>query len=138
MSSNRNPTAVVASLYDLFGRGQVDETFDLMHPEVVLHEPGDPALLPWAGVHRGHEGLRRFYAGLAEGLSEITIDADTLEIHAVGEDRVLALGTERGVSASTGKPYETESAWLWTVRDGRITELRAFHDTAAMHLACAS
>ena len=135
MTSQDSPTAVVASLYDLFGQGRLEETFALMHPDVVLHEPGDPDVLPWAGTHRGHDGLRRFYDGLADGLSEIAIEPTSLELFPIAHDAVLALGTERGTAAATGGRYETASAWLWTLRDGRIVGMRAFHDTAAMHRA---
>ena len=132
MREPRNRLEVVASLYAWFGEGRLEETFECMHPEVVLHEPGDPAVLPWAGTHVGHEGVRTFYEGLYHGLSQIAIDADTLVLREVGDAQVLALATERGVSSKTGRSYETRSAWLWTLRDGRISELRAFHDTAAM------
>ena len=126
------PTQVVTELYRLFAQGRLDETFDLMSEDVVLREPGDPELLPWAGVFRGHDGLRRFYDGLGAGLSRIEIDADSLELTPLDERRVLAVGTERGTAAATGRVYQTRSAWIWTVEAGRITGLVAFHDTAAM------
>ncbi len=127
-----SPLEVVGTLYRLFGEGRLDDTFDLMSPDVVLKEPGDPELVPWAGDFVGHEGVRRFYGGLASGLSQIEIDPASLELLPVGTDQVLALGTERGTSSATGKSYETRSAWLWTVKRGRISGLQAFHDTAAM------
>lgn len=134
----QDPIDVVTKLYRLFGEGRLDETFELMHTDVVLREPGDPEVLPWAGTHEGHDGLRRFYGGLGEGLTEIAIDPESLQLCRAGDGGVLALGRERGVSSATGRAYETESAWLWTVRDGRISELRAFHDTAAMLQACSA
>lgn len=132
MTEEKSPVERIASLYALFGEGRLEETFDLMDPAVVLHEPGDPSVLPWAGRHVGHAGVREFYEGLRSGLSDIAIDPETLELRAIGDGTVLALGTERGVSAATGRSYETRSAWVWTLRNGRIVELRAFHDTAAM------
>ena len=132
MSSTRDPVDVVRTLYQLFSNGRLDETFALMAPDVTLSEPGDPALLPWAGRFEGHDGLRRFYEGLGTGLSEIAIDPGSLSVRAVTDEDVLVTGTERGVSRRTSKAYETESAWIWTVQDGHITRLRAFHDTAAM------
>ena len=67
--------------------------------------------------------------------TEIAIDPASLELYPVAESSVLALGTERGTAAATGGRYETASAWLWTLRDGRIVGMRAFHDTAAMYRA---
>ncbi len=129
------PRDVVAELYRLFSAGRLEETFKLMDPDVVLIEPGDPDIIPWAGEFRGHDGLRRFYDGLGEGLSHIEIDPDSLRLIPIGGNRVLALGTERGTAARTGRQYETRSAWIWTVRQGRISHLIAFHDTAAMAAA---
>ena len=123
---------VVQQLYRLFSEGRLGETLAIMAPEVVLLEPGDPDVLPWAGRFEGHDGVHRFYEALAAGLSEIAIDPDSLSIRSLGDGDVLATGTERAVSRTTSKRYETQSAWVWTVRDGRVTHLRAFHDTAAM------
>lgn len=131
-SSHDDPVRTVAELYRLFGEGHLEETFALMHPEVTLTEPGDPDVLPWAGEFRGHEGVRRFYEGLAEGLAEIQIDPDSLWLGRLDSGRVLATGTERGTAAGTGRSYETRSAWIWTVEGGLIRSLTAFHDTAAM------
>jgi len=135
MRKQQSPLEIVSSLYALFADGRLEETFDLMHSDVVLYEPGDPSIVPWAGTHVGHAGLNNFYEGLGTALSEITIDEESLDLTSMGPNRVLAVGTERGVSSKTGRSYETCSAWLWTVREGRIAELRAFHDTAAMSKA---
>lgn len=129
------PLRVVEELYRLFAEGELAQTFDLMHPEVTLLEPGDPECVPWAGVFEGHPGLRAFYDALGSSLNSIEIDADSLKLFPMDAGQVLALGTERGVSSATGKSYETHSAWLWTVEDGLIRHLRAFHDTAAMAAA---
>lgn len=132
MSPSVDPVEVIGRLYALFADGRLEETLDLVDRDVVLLEPGDPALLPWAGRFEGHDGVRRFYEGLGQGLSEIAIDPSTLVVRSAGEGEVLATGTERAVSRRTSKSYETHSAWLWTVRDGRVIRLHAFHDTAAM------
>lgn len=131
-SNESEPVGVIRELYRLFGAGQLDETIALMAPDIVLREPGDPDVLPWAGVFEGHDGVRRFYAGLARGLSSLRIEPDSLRFLPLPRDQVLVLGTERGTSASTGRGYVTESAWLWKVRDGLVRSLTAYHDTWAM------
>ena len=81
------------------------------------------------------EGLSRFYEALGTALDTIEIDPASLVLSPVGTSQVLALGTERATSAGTGRAYETDSAWLWTLEGGRITGLTAYHDTAAMAAA---
>ena len=132
MTEQHAPEQVVARLYELFGEGRIEETFALMHPDVVIDEPGDPERLPWAGRFVGHEGLRRFYTALSESLSEIRIDPSSLTITSLPSGQVLALGTEHGVSAATGRRYVSRSAWVWTVAHSRIVALDAYHDTASM------
>lgn len=132
MDDTRTASDVIDQLYRLFGEGRLDETLALMDPEVRLQEPGDRSVLPWAGEFVGHSGVIEFYASLGRGLSTIEIDGASLRLLGIGDDQVLTLGTERGTSAETGRTYVSRSAWLWTVQEGRITELQAFHDTAAM------
>lgn len=134
--TSMSPVDVVRTLYERFGEGNLDATYALMHDDVQLNEPGDPAVLPWAGTFRGHDGLGRFYAGLGEGLSSIAIDPATLELHNVEGGAVLVLGTERGESKS-GRTYVSHSAWVWETADGKITRMTAYHDTAAMEAAFA-
>lgn len=55
----------------------------------------------------------------------------------MGAEHVFALGTERGISSATGRPYTTHSTRLWTAEHGLIRRLRVFHDTAAMAAALA-
>ena len=134
-ASARGAIEVVAELYRRFGEGRLEDTLELMDSEVRLREPGDPAVLPWAGEFRGHDGVRAFYAGLAAGVTSIEIDPNSLRLLEVEGHRVLALGRERGTAAATGRSYVTDSAWLWSVEGGVVTELAAFHDTAAMEAA---
>ena len=33
---------------------------ECVHPECTFRFPGDPAVVPWAGVHRGRDGMHAF------------------------------------------------------------------------------
>lgn len=134
--SPTSPVDVVRTLYERFGEGDLEATFPLMHDDVELNEPGDPSVLPWAGTFIGHDGLRRFYGSLADGLSSIAIDPASLQLYLIGDDAVLVLGTERGESKSGGT-YVSHSAWVWQTSVGKISRMTAYHDTAAMAAAFA-
>jgi ketosteroid isomerase-like protein len=50
-------------------------------------------------------------------------------------DTVAVLGYERSLIKPTGRTLEQEWAHLYTLRDGKIAEFRAFEDTAALVVA---
>ena len=50
-------------------------------------------------------------------------------------DKVVALGQARSMAKSTGRAIETDWVHLFTLRSGKITEVRGFEDTAAVAAA---
>ncbi|MGJ5754413.1 ester cyclase [Streptomyces puniciscabiei] len=75
------------------------------------------------------EGLRR----QSEALAPLTVRVDEL----IGEgDRVVARVTQRGVHSGahprmpepTGRSFEIEAIWIFTLREGKIAEIRAVSD----------
>jgi ketosteroid isomerase-like protein len=96
-----------------------------------MHMPG-PAAIPFAGVHRGKDGMGRFFATIGETI-EISVFAVD-EIVAQG-DKVVALGHEQARAKATGRGWETKWAMVWTVRDGKATRLQEYHETAAIAAA---
>lgn len=129
--NNTNPNApisVISQLFQFFAEGKIDELMNLFDENVVQFEPGPRSLLPWAGTFQGHEGMQEFLQSLG------SLEHQEIDIHEmipVG-DRVIVRGQEIGRFRSTGKTYVTESVWFWTVRNGKIVAMTAYHDTFAM------
>jgi hypothetical protein len=46
------------------GRLRREALFELLAEDVEWHALGPPELFAWAGAHRGHEGVRRWFAAL--------------------------------------------------------------------------
>lgn len=97
---------------------------ELFYPEVRLdmsRRVFNPA------VYRG-------YAGLAQWLRDITevwaSFETTVERYAVAGDLVVAIMRRRGVGRKSGIPVEDRSAWIWTVRNGRVVEIRTGFEPA--------
>ncbi len=81
------------------------------------------------GPLRGIDEVRDFFTALSE---EIEIeDGKITDIIADG-DKVVALTQSKFWVKATGKGSETSSALVFTVRDGKIIEVRAYDDTAAV------
>lgn len=128
MSDEKNNTEIVRQVFAAFGAGDVATLFGLLAEDIVWYIPG-PAEVPFAGERRGHEGMRQFLQAL--GGSVEFEQFEPREFVAQG-DKVIALGSERGRVKSTGRVYENPWALVFTVRGGRVAELRSYEDTAAV------
>ena len=129
----KTPAECVRELYELFSRGNIDATIELVDADFRMFEPGPEAILPWAGRFEGRDGFVEFNRKLADSVSAISI-AD-LDFADIGNGSVLVTGVEDGTSATTGRSYRSSSLWIWEVRRRKIVSMVAYHDTYAMAAA---
>ncbi|MEU1009140.1 ester cyclase [Streptomyces sp. NPDC005890] len=97
------------------------------HNKIIHGEADEPGA--------AFEGLRQ----QAEALAPLTVQVDEL----IGEgDRVVARVTQRGVHSAahprmpdpTGRSFEVEAIWIFTLADGKITEIRAVSDRLGLFM----
>lgn len=97
------------------------------HNKIIHGEADEPGA--------AFEGLRQQLAAF----DPLTVQVDEL----IGEgDRVVARVTQRGVHGGvharmpepTGRAFENEAIWIFTVTAGRITEIRAVSDRLGLFL----
>ena len=117
----------VLRIYDAFGR-----------PDVVLRELaedvewrvyGPEGLIPYAGVYRGHEGVKCFFDRLAEA---VAIEAFDPREYVVQCDQVVAIGCEKGRAKPTGREFKNDWVHVFGFRNGKVAQFREFGDTAAL------
>ena len=80
---------------EAFNRGDVERWLETFHPDAVF----EPQLAALEGDYIGHDGMRRFFAELADLLE--MFEADYPDARDLG-DRVLALGTFRSIGKGAG------------------------------------
>lgn len=113
----------VRSIYDAFGRGDVDAVFELMSDDVEWDEsPG----MPYGGVWHGRDEIVTHVFG------PILADVDGFtaapeEIIALDETRVFARGHHTG--QGTRGPLDARFIHLWTVDGGEVTRYEQLADT---------
>jgi len=85
----------------------------------------EDARWPGSGVYSGSEAVRARFAEYLDifGPMRVTLH----ETFDLGDKVGLMFGT-RGESVQTGLPFEHDWAYLFTFRDGRIIEWRAYFD----------
>jgi ketosteroid isomerase-like protein len=130
MSEQENAAAVQA-IYAAFGRGDVAAVLDAMAEDVDWRFPG-PAEVPYVGTLRGREQVGQFFGRLA-GSIEIQ-QLEPREFVAQG-DTVVVLGYERARVKTTGRTFEQEWAHVFTLRGGKVAQVRLIEDTAAIAAA---
>jgi ketosteroid isomerase-like protein len=110
---------LVRTWVDSWVRGDTESAVAMFHQdcEVLL-----PRNVLEGGSYRGPEGARRAFADLAETWQTVEWRID--EFRDFG-DRVVALGRTLNVPLA-GPPIEYTSAYLFELRDGRISYLRPF------------
>src|SRR5262245_620947 len=127
---------VVARWAEAIRRGDLAE--QLWDPDLeIVNAKG------WAleSTYQGHEGLRRWWADLAEAFSDFTMEVE--EITPLDNERLLTVQRFIGHFRHTDIPFDAEWASVLTVRTGRIIQalgyvskrraLRAFErDTGAV------
>jgi ketosteroid isomerase-like protein len=127
MSTVDDGKKVVQGFFEAVSEGRLEDLPQYMAADVVDHNKI---------IHGEADGPGAAFDGLrqqAEALAPLTVRVDEL----IGEgDRVVARVTQRGVHSAahprmpepTGRSFEIEAVWIFTLRDGRIAEIRAVSD----------
>ncbi|HET6690279.1 MAG TPA: nuclear transport factor 2 family protein [Miltoncostaeaceae bacterium] len=117
---------LVGSIYEALARGDIDAATAALDPDVEWVEPDTPGL-PFAGVHRGRDGVvSGVFATVPETWDEFRVEPE--ELLDDGES-VVAIGRFRARAGD--RRLDAPFAHVWRVRGGLAAEFRNFTDTAA-------
>ena len=115
--------AIVEHLFEAFARRDADGMVEVMAEDVVF-EPASSELASRES-YEGHHGMRRYLADLTRTWAEFRVTIHGY--HGAGE-RVMTRGRVYARSASPAFIADSEIAFVWWVRDGRIVHGRTFTD----------
>ena len=108
---------------EAFNRGDVRAGLRVMDPEVQF-EPVQAAL---QGTYAGHEGVREWFADIAEHYVVGSPHVCYTDIRDLG-DRVLGIGMLRFTGKGSGINTEVPLAVLVRFRNGLITQMKDYGD----------
>lgn len=109
----------VRAIYRAFARRDVEGAIAHMAPDVSFAPAGTAARLGRAEPYVGHDGIRRYFADVAQVWEELTLQADDVRASAEG---VVVFGTVTG--RLDGAPFRARSIWVWRVREGKAISMR--------------
>jgi ketosteroid isomerase-like protein len=106
-------------------RGQAIPGIEVIDPKVTFED----AVLPdHAGeTYHGYEGIMRATEQWVEAFESIDLELDRI----VGTgDRVVSVHRARMKAKHTGIELDSDLAYIWTFRDGRVIHIKGFVDLA--------
>ena len=113
---------MVRSMLETLNESGVEAAMDQIHPDFEGVTP--PELSPEPDTYRGHEGVRRYFAGFEGVVDEVRWEAD--ELMEAPDDRVVAGIRLVTRSVATGLELELAVWQLCTVRDGKVLRIDGF------------
>jgi ketosteroid isomerase-like protein len=121
-----NNIELTQAIYRRFGQGDIPGVLELLDPSIDWIWYG-PKEIPWAGHHKGHEAILKFFMAIGNNVS---VEAFEPREFLPGENgMVTVLGWQRVRVNATSKTWETHWAHVWTVQNGLITRAREYFDT---------
>lgn len=114
---------IVLRGYELFNRGDIEGSLDMLHPEIEWQTYIVPG--PGGATYRGHDGVRELWSEAQRifgGFKNIPE-----EVYEAG-DRVVVFVRVEGVGAKSGAPVEARIAHVQTIRDGKVIRVESFED----------
>ena len=109
------------------GAERQHERRSLLHDDFVVHEAGG---LPFSGDYHGPQG---FFELLNRMNDVLDLAVGSIATEPLGDDAVAARFRLTFISRASGKSVEMALVEIYTVRDGRITELDVYYkDPAAI------
>jgi ketosteroid isomerase-like protein len=123
-----NPVEIVTSIYENFASGNIPAILEVMSDDVdwIFFAP---KTVPFAGEHRGKDGVLRFFQLVGQSVAVQAYEPrEMLE----GQDHVTVLGWQRVTATKTGRTWETNFCHVWSLRDGKCVRAREYYDTDPM------
>ncbi len=127
MSEQEN-TKLVRQAYERFKSGGIQSLLNLVSDDVEWELPHIENA-PFAGKRRGREQVGEFFKSLADAQEVLHFEPE--EFIAQG-DKVVALGHYRWRVKSTGRECEADWAHVFTIRNGKVSKMHEYTDTAAV------
>jgi ketosteroid isomerase-like protein len=124
--SNGN-VALVKSLYEAFGRGEIGTIVGAVTADASWEIVGRKSDFPTFGMFRGPAGVEEFFGAVGQNL-DFTEFAPK-EFYST-DDKVFVLGHYTMKIKKTGRPMQSDWIHVFSISGGKVAGFREFTDTA--------
>ncbi len=122
-----NAVDTVKKIYEHYSRGDMESGLALCSPETRFSWKADPGFTRFCGSGSGVDEFRR----RLELLHEV-FDYNSFRVMTIfgDQERVAAIVEMELTHRASNRPVRLENAHFWTVKDGKVTDLDEFFDSA--------
>ena len=114
----------VGAIFDAFGRGDLPFILDNLTDDVRFVSYLDP-IVPWSGEFVGKERVMDFFQAIG---GNIEVTGHPVDAIVPDGDTVYSRGSSTFNVLATGKSGATLWAYVWTLRDGKVSVYEQFND----------
>jgi uncharacterized protein len=126
--NEQDSTRLVQRFYENIGRKDFESALMLMAPDVEWCVPQMDGV-SFSGTWHGRDGVEAFFRKVRETQEQVEFHVDEF----IGQrDKVVVLGRFVMLVRATGRTSASRWAHVWTLRNGEISHLREFVDTATV------
>jgi ketosteroid isomerase-like protein len=125
MESSRQFEATIAALrgaYEAFNRGDIDAALQPLDPQIEWTEPVE---FPGGGTYHGHDGVKRYLTQSRAAWAEVSSEPERF---ITAGNRIVVFVHARVRPKGSNQWQDVRLADVYTVRGGKVLEMRAFAD----------
>ena len=113
---------ITRQILGAWNSGDIEGAVEMLHPDCLLDVT---ARVFNPETYVGHGGFRRFAIDIEDVWEQFGFGAE--DLLSAGE-YVVALGTSQAEGRGSGIRLGNDSAWVFTIRDGLVTEGRLYYN----------
>jgi len=118
---------VIQRMYEAWLEGDTETVYRTFDSDIRVNPDPEASWVGVDEVYRGHEGMRQYMEAVYEAFEEYRPEVE--QILDLGDERVLTLAIEHGRGRGSGAEVQSnKTAHLWTLRDGKATQLDLYLD----------
>jgi ketosteroid isomerase-like protein len=115
--------AIVRKILDAFNRRDVNAVIQASDPQIAFFAPTAIVADRRYDLYRGHDGIRTYFDDVARVWDELRLKPRDYKS---AEERVVALGSVEGRPKDSSERLESDVAWAWKLRDGKVVWGRVY------------
>lgn len=117
---------VVQQVYAALAKGDIPTVLSLLSDDVEWSMPHPREIVPYGGKWQGRQQVAAFFSVMHDHAEFKQVQ---LQEYVAQNDKVIVLGHIKVMAKPSNREYENDLVAVWTIRNGKVTQMRDFMDT---------